>query len=387
MAPDRIIRMQFTVNRGEKGKIEVKVDIPRADFSKAYDLILSQLSKDSKISGFRPGMAPVSVVEQHVGLNKILNETAGFLVSKHLGEILKKEDLTPIDSPRIAVDSLVKDSPFSFTASFTQKPKVKLGDWKKVKVKKLKPKDVTEDDINQSIKNIYDAYQKQKEGKEDGEGLEGEEGKGKFIYDAQGNKVFFEDKEKYSNGVKPSEDKPDDEFAKKVGARDVAHLKEIVKKDLESLVNNQVEVKLEEELFEKLGEIGKVEVPEVLVEDELNRILVRLNSQLEQEGKKLDEYLKDQKTTVEELKNQWREQAEKNVKTTLLLDEIGTNEKVTVAKEEVENAMKNITSGSLTDEQKENLERYVVVSIFQAKTLDLVKKSVVDNQPQTKLQA
>lgn len=373
--------MQYTVNRGEKGKIEVKVDIPKAEFVTAYIATLEAFGKEAKIAGFRPGKAPNDVVEQYVGLAKLLNETASFLISKHLDDILKKENLIPLDSPKIAIDSLSKDLPFSFKASFTQKPKVTIGNWKKIKVKKLKPKEVTDEDVTKSIKNIFEAYQKQKtKGTEGSEGTDGiEEAKGKFIYDAHGNKVFLEDQ-----GGPPSHEASkgdsskgiNDEFARAIGARDLAHLREIVRKDLENILADQINIKFEEEIFEKIGEIGAVEIPEILIEDELSRILIRLNSHLEQQGKKLEDYLKEQKTTVEELKNKWREQAAKNVKTNLLLDEIGKEEKVTVTSEEVQAALKNISQTNLTAEQKEEVERYIAVSLFKAKTLDLVKTTV-----------
>src|SRR3990167_8292213 len=154
--------MQYAVNRQEKHKTEIMVDIPKAAFEKAYKDVLAAFGKDAKIAGFRPGNAPDEVLESHIGHAKLLNETASFLVSKHVGEILKKEDMSPLDSPQIAVHSLSKGSPFSFTATFIQRPKVKLGDWKKIKVKKQKAKAITEEDIYLSIKNIHEAWAKRK---------------------------------------------------------------------------------------------------------------------------------------------------------------------------------------------------------------------------------
>src|SRR4030042_2894140 len=116
--------MQYTVAKGEKGKVEIKVDVSKAQFEEAFNQVLAQFSKDVKIAGFRPGKAPIDVVERHIGLGKILNEAASLLISKHLAEIFKKENLMPLDSPNVAVNSLAKDAPFSFTTTFTPKPKV-----------------------------------------------------------------------------------------------------------------------------------------------------------------------------------------------------------------------------------------------------------------------
>src|SRR3989344_4768527 len=386
--------MQYTINHGEKGRVEIKVDIPKATFETAYNQILVKLGHDAKIDGFRPGKAPADVVEGKVGLNKILNETASSSISKHLSDILEKEKLIPLESPKIAVNTLAKSSPFSFTASFTQKPKVKVGSWKTIKVKKVAVKEVTEKDIDESIKNIYEAWVKQNATTDKGqltvdkqEETNDQKLGTKFIYDAHGNKVFFEEKKTLRSssnqdstaGLKISQDesgKPDDNFAKAIGARDLAHLREIVKKDLETIVADQVEAKLESEIFDKMIEVGTVEVPDILIDDELNRILIRLNSELERQGKKLEDYLAEQNTTLDALKAKWRPQAEKNVKISLILEQIVKDEKVQVLPDEVEQALKGVNVTNLSEDQKKDLERYLAVSIFQAKTLDLVKKAV-----------
>lgn len=371
--------MQYTVNRGEKGKVEVKVDIPKADFSKSYGEVLEGLSRETKVEGFRSGKVPRDVLENKIGANKILNETASFLISKTLGEIFIKEDIAPLGNPSIAIHTLSKDSAFSFTASFVTKPKVKIGNWKTIKLKKVEAKKVTDEDVVESIGNIYEAWRKSRKSKSEVEGeseADDQQTSNRFIYDAHGNKIFIKDEESKSKSKVESGTKLDDEFAKAIGARDLAHLKKIVRRDLEQIFADRVEAKLEEELFDEILKISDVDVPDILVDDEVNRMMVRLNQNLEQQTKKLDDFLREQNTTVEALRAKWREQAEKNVRVTLVMDEIGKSEKVEVSKEEVENASKGVDESKLTEPQKADLRNYLGVSIFQAKTLDLVKKVV-----------
>src|SRR3989344_8787760 len=373
--------MQYTVTRGEKGKVEIKVDVSAKAFDVDYTKVAIQFSKEAKIPGFRPGQAPEAIVEQHIGLNRILNETASFLISKYLSEIFKKEEIVPIGNPKIAVNSLSKGQPFSFVATFYQRPPVKIGDWKKVKIKKAQVKPVTEEETTESVENIYKAWKKRKLATTEGteEKTEGTESSKKFIYDAHGNKIFIKDEESKSKSkpsfAKASEGEIDDEFAKAVGAYDLANLRELVRKDLAAIVAENVESKFEDEMFEKILAICEVEPPEILVEDELDRMLARLNSQLESQKMTLDQYLAEQKTTLDGLKAKWRPLAEKNVKVTLILNEIGKVEKVEVAREEIDGALKGINQTNLSSGQKADLERYIAVSIFQAKTLDLVKKT------------
>ena len=365
--------MKYTVSKQDKGKIEIKVSVPSAAFGEAYGKVIGEMAATAKIAGFRPGNAPLDLVEGHVGANKVLNETATFLVSQHLGEIFKKEALSPIDSPKLAFDNLAKDTDFAFTVSFTQRPDITVGDWEKVKVAKVKPKDITEEDIEKSIENIYKAWVEREgsKGTKGTDGAEGEENKN-AILDSKGNPVVSESKAE----DKKVEGKPDDEFAKGVGARDLAHLKELVKKDLENIIAGQIETKYEEEIFEKLREVTIVEIPEVLVDDELNRMLVSLAEALAREGKDLKAALEAEKMTIDELKGKWRPQAEKNVKTALLVNKIGQDEKIAVTDAEVAEAMAKTAEQNMSSEQKADLQRYVAFNIFQAKTLDLIKKTV-----------
>lgn len=369
--------MQYVVNRLDRGKLEVKVDVPEAGFNEAYSNALAKLGTDIKVDGFRPGNIPQDVVESKVGHTKVLNETANFLVSKHLADIFDKENIIPISKPQIAIDSLAKGSPFSFIATLMERPKVKVGDWKKVKVTKIKAKDVEDNDIGESIKNIYDAWSKQKvsKGPDVRVSNDEEEPAGKFIYDAHGNRIPI--KEDAKEIKEPKEPEINDDFAKAIGARDLAHLKELVRKDLETIVAENVEQKYEEELFGELIKISEVEVPDIMVDDEVNRIMMRLNSQLEGQGKKLEDWLREENTTVDALRAKWRPQAEKNVKATMVLDEIGQAEKIEVSREEIENAAKGINQTDMSAEQKVDMERYLAVSIFQSKTLDLVKKAII----------
>jgi len=370
--------MQYTINRADKGKVEVKVDVPKAGFDEAYQTMVEQLGADVKVDGFRPGNVPVEVVETKIGYTKLLNEAASFLVSKHLADIFDKENIIPITKPKVAIDSLAKGTAFSFAASLMEKPKVKIGDWKKIKVTKIKAKEVAEADVNASIKNIYEAWRKNKSQSQSEESkLEADEPTGKFIYGAHGEKIPLKDSGSPSaNSQGDSKDGINDEFAKAIGARDILHLQELVRKDLENLVIDQVEQKFEEQLFEELIKISEVEVPDVMVDDEVNRIMMRLNQQVESQKRKLEDFLRDENTTIDALRAKWRDQAEKNVKATLVLDEIGNGEKIGVTREEIDEAAKGVNQTDMNGEQKVDMERYLAVSIFQAKTLDLVKKAV-----------
>lgn len=366
--------MQYTLSRLPKGNLEVKVEIPASIFDESYKNVLENLGKDVQVDGFRPGQVPQDVLESKVGTSKILNEAASFLVNKHLADIFEKEKITPIVNPKIAVDSLAQGKPLHFVATIVERPKVKVGDWKKIKLTKIKAKEVTDEDVEKSIENIFEAWKKSEKDKVTKESEEPKEPEDKFIYDAQGNKRYIQEGSKETDESK--EPGVNDEFAQKIGARDLTHLRELVRKDLETIVTDQVEARFEEELFDEILKGGEVEVPDLLIDDEVNRIMVRLNQQLEQQKRKIEDLLREENTTLDALRAKWRPQAEKNVKVTFIMDEIGKEEKIQITKEEIEDATKGVDQANLTEAQKIDMRAYLAVSIFQAKTLNFVKKTI-----------
>lgn len=380
--------MKYKVNISEKGKVEIFVEVSKEQFNKAYNLAVSELGKNVTVPGFRPGHAPQELIEQQIGESRILNQTASDLVSKQLAEIFEKEKLSALNTPGIAIQKLSRGLEFIFTATFTQKPKVKIGDWKKIKVKKIKQKEVLDSDVEASINNIFEAWSKQQETKAGTSDLAGEkvadnngeaEDKRKYIYDAKGNKIFLG--KSTQSPAAPADLKINDDFAQKLGAKDLEDLKRIVRSDLDTIMANNVEAKFENEIFDELIKLADVDAPDILIDDELNRMIIRLEGQLEKQGQKLEDYLKQQNTTFDALKAKWRPDAEKIAKINLIVEEIGKSEGVKVDDAEIESAKKTVDNANLDESQKTQLDLYLRSSIFQAKTLDLIKKTVEAIQP------
>jgi trigger factor len=373
--------MDYTINRSEKGKIDVKVTVGQEDFQQIFDDILLEFGAKTQIPGFRPGKAPKNLVEEKVGHARILNEAAGNLASKHLVEIMEKEKISPIVSPNVVFDSLTYGGPFVFSAVLYEKPKVNLGDWKKIEVKKGNPGAVTDKDVEKAVGNIFDLWKKQKESakqetvadeKVEPPSPEAPASQRKFIYDASGNKLFF-DKSLRSSAM-PAGLKIDDEFAKAVGAKDLVDLKSFVKRDLERIAKDEAELKIEDEIFEEISKLATVDAPDILIDEEIERLLVRLNNELTRHEKTIQDYIKERNITFEQLREELRIQAGKNIKTTLVLDKIGFDEKVMVPAEELDKLVEAYSKEKLTEEQKADLRRYLFASLFQAKTLAKIKE-------------
>ncbi len=366
--------MSHTVTKKEKGLIDISISLPASDIDASWESVLARLGKSIDVPGFRPGSAPSNIVLERVGTGRVYNEIASDLLTRELGKILKAEDLTPIDNPQIKIDQIEKGKEFKATVTFSQKPNVTVADWRSIKVKKVAIKEASEADVEQSIKNIFEAWKKRKaDQKTQADQTKSEDDKGKFIYDASGNKIFVEEK-------KESEDVINDEFAKQIGANDLSHLKELVKTDLITASERAAEREFENQLFDKLIEKTRVEIPEVLVEDEINRMLVSLSQEVQSVGMNLEDYLKREGKNIEDLKTSWRAQAEKNVTLQLSLDEIAHGLGITITEEELTRALAETDQSKMDDEQKASLVRYMTFALIQSKTLAAIKESALGDK-------
>ncbi len=312
---------------------------------------IKDLGQDLVIDGFRKGQAPVSLLESKIDGNKILDKALSLILPDVLKEILEKEKFTPLTYPQISLTKVAAGNDLEFNLVFTLPPEVKLGDYKSVRVKKAEIELVPEEKITQSILNIFDARKKEGSAKEEN-----------VIYGADGKKL---------SGFGYTE--PNDEFAKSLGARDLPHLKELVKSDLEEIALSEAERKFETDLFKELTEISTVEVPDILVEDELNRMVSRAQTDLSRAGIKFEDYLKEANKTVEQLMIDWRPQAKNNVEVQLILGEVGKKENIEVNDDELESAMSETDPSKLDEQTRTDLENFTRYAIFQTKTLKFLK--------------
>ena len=170
---------------------------------------------------------------------------------------------------------------------------------------------------------------------------------------------------------------PSDEFAKAMGATGLADLKEKIRKDLESNVNYNNELDYEEAILQEVEKMTTVELPDILIQDELNRMLVSLQRRVADMGLLLEDYLKGQGKTLEQLKNEWRLQAEKNVRMELGLAEIARMENVTISDAELQAEVDKIQDAKVKKQFEAQEPRlHLRHALRQTRTLDLLKKLV-----------
>lgn len=378
--------VKWEKQEGNEGVLTVEVDAET--FNKALDDAFKKVVKQVSIPGFRKGKVPRGLFEQRFGVESLYQDALDILLPVEYPKAIDEAGIEPVDRPEIDVEKIEKGESLIFTAKVTVKPEVKLGDYKGLNVEKDDTV-VTDEDVQEELKGMQnrqaelvvkeegaiengDTVVLDFEGFVDGEAFEGgkaenyslEVGSGSFIPGFEEQLVGLEaGAEKDVEVTFPEEyhaedlaGKPavfkvkiheikakelpalDDEFAKDVDeeVETLAELTEKTKKRLEEAKENEAEGKLREELVAKASENAEVDIPQAMVDTELDRMMKEFEQRLQMQGMNLELYFQFSGQDEDALKEQMKEDAAKRVKSNLTLEAIAAAENLQVSDEEVE---------------------------------------------------
>ena len=366
------------------------------EWKDAQDKALNKLAKNVKIDGFRQGKAPAKLVKARVGKGAILEEATDIILQKNYAGILLDNDVHPVGQPEVKIDELTEET-LKVTVNAPVAPEVTLGQYKGLEVKKGQVK-VAKKEIEAELKNYQNQFAElvikeegtvengdtaviDFEGFKDGEAFEGgkgenyplEIGSGSFIPGFEEQLVGMAiDEEKEINvtfpenyqaaelagqavvfKVKVHEIKSkvlpeiDDELAKDVnidGIETLADLETYTKEQIKNRKQSEVESKFSDDIFNAVIENTPLEVPEVMVETEVQQMLREVEQNLSQQGLNMELFQQLTGKTMDDMKAEMREQAEKRVKFNLILAEIVKAENIEVSEEEVDEEIKEIAT-------------------------------------------
>lgn len=348
------------ITKQPKSIAEVDVTVPWADLQSIWNQVLARMAAEVELPGFRKGQAPIPMTEQHLGI-KLQDEVLKTAMPNFLAEALKGTDIIPIDYPKYTPLAFNKGVSLQFKATITNRPQVTVGNYKTIKAKRPTPKTVSEEEVSKVIDDLFKRWKVR-----------------------QPQAVNPQPADKAATGSAGSINfqsgqtaEADDAFAKAMGATSLLDLKAKVRKDLEVNVAYNNELDFEEAILQEVEKITTVELPEILIQDELNRMLVSLQRRVADMGLLLDDYLKSQGKTLEQLKNDWRVQAEKNVRMELGLAEIAGMENVAISDEELRAEIDKIQDNKIKAQfAAEEPKLHLRHALRQTRTLDLLKKMV-----------
>ena len=386
-------------------KFEVKVSAEK--FSEALTRAYKKNLKNFNVPGFRKGKVPMNIVKKHYGVGVLFDDAINFAIDGSYGDVLKENNIVPVDYPKIEVVEIGDGKDFVYTAEVTVYPEVQLGEYKGLKVEK-KEYPVTEEEINNKLAEMQQKNARV-ETKENGEvangdiavidfkgfvndeAFEGGEGKdysleigsGTFIdtFEEQlvGTKVndtvevnvtFPENYGKEELNGKPAKfevvikeikvkEVPtlDDEFAKEVSEFDTLEaLKEDIKKKLEVQNSEREEREFEQEVINKVTENATVEIPEVMVEKEVDAMIRNLEQRLQYQGLTIEQYFQFTGSDTEKMREYMRENASVKVKTDLVLEAIQKAENFEVTDEEIKEKAQEVAKMYSANEDEKMVE-------------------------------
>ena len=378
--------MKAKVEKIENNVVKLEIRVEAEKFNEALTKAYNKNKGRYNIPGFRKGKVPMNMVKKFYGVEVFYDDAVNFAIDGSYGEALNAENIRPVDYPKVDIVELGEGKDFVYTATVTTYPEVELGEYKGLDIKKP-VYEVEDAEVEKQIKDMQEKNARM-EVKEDGkvekgdiavidfkgyidgtafEGGEGHDypleiGSGTFIDNfedqlvglAVGDKkevnVTFPEsygKEELNGkaamfeveikSIKVKElPELDDEFAKEVAAvESFDELKENLKKTLEKNNDEKAEREFEEAVITAVIEGAKMDVPEVMVEKEIDAMMKDLEGRLKYQGLSLDQYMEFTGNTVEKMREFMKENAERKVKADLVLDAVAKAENIEATDEQI----------------------------------------------------
>ncbi len=344
--PDYTIISERDVRRSEK---EFEVEIPAETLERSHALHLKKLSAEAQVPGFRKGKVPEAIVLSKVGEMRVLEQAADELVHEALVSVLKEKQLTFVGQPSISITMLARNNPLRFKMQVAILPTISLPDYKSLAARensKQRPEiSVSDKELDESLMHIR-----------------------KILAHQDG--AARPEKEASNSEPAPLTDA----LVKKLGNfASVADFTEKLKNDLQTDKQAREREKHVLGIIEKIVAATDLELPEPLIEHELDRIEAEFNQDIERMGQKPDEYLKTIRKTREELRKEWHSNAEKRAKFELILPRIARAENLNVPAEDIERESKHLLE-HYKDADKEAAKLYVERVLLRQKVLEFLEK-------------
>ncbi|MCC0629644.1 MULTISPECIES: trigger factor [unclassified Clostridioides] len=421
--------MKAELIKKEGNKVTLKITVDNNKFEAAVNKAYNKSRNKYNIPGFRKGKAPRIVIETQYGKGIFYNDAIEILFPEVYPEAIKELDIDPIDNPDLDIEEISKDNGLVMVLNVEVKPEFELGNYKGIEIAKVE-NTVSDEDVEAKLQEMVEKNARlvsvEDKALEDGdtaiidfEGFENgvafEGGKGENYNLVIGSNTFIPGFEEQLVGKKAGEEvevnvtfpeeyhsqdlagKPvvfnvkindvkvkelstlDDEFAKDTSEFDTLdELRADVRAKLEEEAKNKADAETRNSVVEKVAENTEIEIPEVMVQHQIDNMLNELNYQLQYQGFGLQQLLEMTGRTMEELREERKEDAKKLVKSSLVLEAITKAEGIEATEEEFKSELEKMASAynmeiekieaSLRDADKEDIKGQIKIR----KTIDLL---------------
>lgn len=428
------ILMKANWGKTEKNKGVLQVEVEAEEVTKAIDQAFKKKAKEVNVPGFRKGKVPRHIFERRFGVEVLYSDALDILLPAAYAEAIDETGIEPVDQPEVDIEQIEKGKALIFKATVTVKPEVELGEYKALEIPE-KDFTVKDEDVEEELTRLQERYAELEviddgavekgdttvidfEGFIDGTAFPG--GKGERHSLEIGSGSFIPGFEDQLIGMKKEEEKDivitfpenyqstelagkeavfkvklheikrkklpelNDEFAKDVDFETLEELKADIKSKLEEKAKQDEENYKKDSVIEKATENANVDIPEVMIKHEIERMVKEFEQQLSYQGMNLDLYYQFSGQNESQLTENFSKDAEKRVKTNLVIEAIAENENMEVSDEDIVKEFERLSEiykkdadeiKNLITEQDNNLEAFKA-DIKIRKTIDyLVENS------------
>jgi trigger factor len=418
--------MQVTRKDISETKVKLTIELGLEELTHSKQHELQEKAKTAKITGFRKGKAPLNLIEKQLDQNQLQADVINHAINDYYGQALSAEKLRALDQPNVTIGKFVPYTELQFTAEVEIMPKIKLGDYKKIK-KSPKIAKVEADEVKKVLANLSERMATKKDSSKpaklgddvvidfDGKDKKGQAvagacgkdyslnlGSNSFIpgfedglvgsksgdkkelklkfpkdYHAEnlaGTDIVFEVEVKKVQSVELP--KLDDEFAKKVGPFDsFKSLQADIKTQLEDQKKQEAENVLKDEIVEELVKKSTLVLPDILINDQISMLEHDFNQNLVYRGMTKEEYITSSSFKSEE---EWRNkelkpQAERRVSVGMVLAEVADVEGIKIDEQELADRIE-----LMKIQYKQNAEQFNTPEMQREVASRLITEKTVD---------
>lgn len=379
--------MSLQVEKLEKNMAKLTVEVTAEQFEAALKTSYKKNKNKFNIPGFRRGKAPQAMIEKMYGAGVLYEDAANTMIDDTYAQMMDESGLDIVSRPEIGVEQIEKGKPFIYTATVAVKPEVTLGEYKGIEVEKARP-EVTDADIEAELKKVQEQNSRltvvEDRAVLDGdqtvidfegfvEGVPFEGGKAEDYPLTIGSHSFIDTFEEQLIGKKIGEEaeinvtfpaeyhaaelagKPalfkvtvkeikmkelpelNDEFAGEVSEFETLdEYKADIKAKLSETKQKQATAENENNVIEKVVANASMDIPEPMIEEQTRNMVEDQARRMQQQGISLEQYMQFTGTTLEQLKDQMKPQAERRIRTRLTLEAVVAAENITVDDETVD---------------------------------------------------
>jgi len=298
-----------SVKKLPKSQVEIESEIPADEFVAHIKDALAEAVREAEIKGFRKGTAPEKLVREKFGDDALLHEAASAAISHAYGHIVEAEKIDAIGRPKVTITKIAEGNPLGFKFVTAVVPEIKNFDYKEIAKKENKkelPKaEITDKEFAETVETILKNYQQ----------------------------------------ATKAEKIPElsDELVKKFGDfSSVENFRTKLRAQMLSEKEQKENEKKRVALIDALVAGVSMEIPDVLIESKLERMLSEMKNDVSRMGLSWTDYLKHLKKTEDDMKKDWNEAAKKRVAFELISEHIAKTEKISADEKKVSEEVKHI---------------------------------------------